>query len=319
MSVSENSFDELIYFENKIVNSSWPLITVITPFFNNSNLMETVYSVLEQDYPNIEYIIADDCSKINHSKSLLLQGLLETLNLTNFLSIRVQRQRNNVGTVKNLNDAIKQSKGKYIFILSADDLFYNKHVLKEWTQFLISEKALISTAKRLICKINKKNMQCIRPLRKEISNMTNLNPSELYLTLKYDNYISGCCTAYSKKCFEQYGYFDESYKLLEDHPMILHLLKQHVKIAFWDKIAIYYMTGGVSAQENINEVFEQDVETLLKHEACYNGDDISKIINAHRKEKQKTIQFYQYWNQKKFLKASRCDMQKTVKEILKPR
>lgn len=309
---------EYKFLSNEIIDAAKPIVTVITPYYNNAGLLTTIESVLQQDCLNIEYIIADDSSKNIDVTIKAITELLNKRELTNFFSIRLLKQEKNIGTVKNLNNAIKCSSGDILYFLAADDIFYNESVLTEWTKFFKNNGTFVSTAKRVICKKTTGNVQCIRPKKQQIKNIKYLSPQDLYFTMAYENYILGCCTAYKKQCFEKYGYLDESYKLLEDHPMILSLLKKDVQISFWDEIAIYYMDDGISSAAKFNETFEQDVIKLLEKEALHQGDNVEKIIGEHKVRKNKLVYFYEKWREKRYWQATKIYPKQTIKELLKP-
>jgi len=91
-----------------------PLVTIITPVYNcEKYITETVKSVLSQDYPNLEYYIADDGS--SDKSPDILMDLQETDNRIRVLC------KSNEGEQKTVNLLLRFVTGKYFFIVNADD------------------------------------------------------------------------------------------------------------------------------------------------------------------------------------------------------
>jgi glycosyltransferase involved in cell wall biosynthesis len=106
------------------MNSDLPLVSVITGYYNRKeNLFESVSSVLNQDYPNFEYIIFDDCSDDGTFQ------LLEQFEKNSKLLL--YRNEENLGLTKGLIQAISKSKGKYIAIHGAGDISLPKRLSKQ--------------------------------------------------------------------------------------------------------------------------------------------------------------------------------------------
>lgn len=93
---------------------SHPLVTVITPAYNLAEyLPETIESVLNQDYPNIEIIVLDDGSKDNTREVLArYDGRIHW------------ESHENMGEARTVNKGFKMAKGDYVVIVNADDPIY---------------------------------------------------------------------------------------------------------------------------------------------------------------------------------------------------
>ena len=89
----------------------FPLVSIVTPTYNQAQyLAETIDSVLEQDYPNVEYIVLDDGSTDDTS------SVLERYNGL----IRHERHAN-MGQARTLNCGWAMTNGQIIGYLSSDD------------------------------------------------------------------------------------------------------------------------------------------------------------------------------------------------------
>jgi glycosyltransferase involved in cell wall biosynthesis len=93
-----------------------PLVTIICLCYNHGEfVLESLHSVINQQYKNIELIIVDDCSPDN-SKSIIEKWLLD------YPGILFIANETNLGNTKSFNKALKVAKGDYIIDLAADDI-----------------------------------------------------------------------------------------------------------------------------------------------------------------------------------------------------
>ncbi len=93
-----------------------PLVTIICLSYNHEKfVVETLNSVVNQNYSPIELIIVDDCSS-DATKSVIEDWLLSHSD-ARFIANEV-----NLGNTKSFNNALKIAKGNYIIDLAADDL-----------------------------------------------------------------------------------------------------------------------------------------------------------------------------------------------------
>ena len=112
---------------------NFPLVTIICLCYNHEQfVVESLHSVLNQSYKNIELIIADDCSTDSSKKTI--KNWLEKYPEIQFITNEI-----NLGNTKTFNKALKFAKGNYIIDLAADDVLLRDCVEQQIAAFLNSE------------------------------------------------------------------------------------------------------------------------------------------------------------------------------------
>lgn len=246
------SYEEHIYFEKK--NGSIRFSIVIPCFNNHQYLEDCLISVLHQTFDDIEIIVVDD-----HSKTFDINGVvsfIEENKNDNISKVVVYQNPQNYGTVKSLNEAIKERiTGDYIKIVAADDALYNDSVLEDVAKNFQASSSEVHVYDVMKCD---SDMKEIRVYRNGFLDTINSSSSfENFKKLCVRNKIYATGVFFKKEFFATYGYFDEKYRLLEDWPTWLRYLLSGGNFKYFRRISTKYRTNaGVVA--NCNSLFLED-------------------------------------------------------------
>ncbi len=105
-----------------------PLVSVIIPAYNHEKFVqETILSIINQTYQNIELLILDDGSK--DSTWQKIQQMKDDC-LKRFANVSFETQSNH-GTCYTLNRLFSYTKGKYIYLIASDDIAKPDAIKKE--------------------------------------------------------------------------------------------------------------------------------------------------------------------------------------------
>ena len=105
-----------------------PTVSFVVPCYKLAHLLpECIGSIVSQTYEDFEVLVMDDCSPDGTAEIAQSYG-----------DSRVKHIRNdfNLGHLRNYNKGIGLARGKYIWLISADDYHRKPHVLQIYVEVL---------------------------------------------------------------------------------------------------------------------------------------------------------------------------------------
>jgi glycosyltransferase involved in cell wall biosynthesis len=207
-----------------------PLVSICVPTYNAQRyLAESLTSVVNQTYQNIEILIVDDGST-DQTGDIISEFAQK------YPQIRSIKNERNIGLVENWNKCLKEARGEWIKFHFHDDLAqsvcieemvnsikYTAHKLVLCDREYFFEEGVPETLENFLS--NK-----VRRLSNYFSDERNIVGAEMFCELWYQHLLGNNILGepivglFNKQAVKKYGFFDKS-------------LKQIVDFEYWARIA----------------------------------------------------------------------------------
>jgi glycosyltransferase involved in cell wall biosynthesis len=206
----------------------FPLVSIITVCYNSAKTIEqTIQSVLQQTYRNIEYILIDGVSN---------DGTLDIIKKYEAVFIKEKKTFKYIsepdkGIYDAMNKGITLAQGKWIGIINSDD-FYEKRTIELVSDCFISNPDIDIVHGNLNfidetgrCKIEK--------------------PKEDISFLRTTMIVFHPTIFIKKALYEKHGLFDLKYKLIADWELLLRFYDNQALFFHLDEILSNFRGGGL--------------------------------------------------------------------------
>ena len=180
---------------------NFPLVSVICLSYNHeAYVVEALNSVINQTYPNVELLIADDCSTDNSVE--VIQNWLENHPEVDFLT-----NEKNLGNTKTFNQLAKKAKGEFIIDLATDDILLPNCIEKQVKTFQNSKFKNLAIVYGNLIEIDE-NGNFIENYYKEEDHPES---GDIYkMVIGRTTKICSVSSMIKKSVLEKLGYYDEN-------------------------------------------------------------------------------------------------------------
>jgi len=217
-------------------NIKWPLLSIVVPTYNSVlTIAETLESIVNQTYPNLEVLVVDGLSNDNTCE-VVNNFMLKN----NFIKLISEKD---TGVYDAMNKGLKLSKGDFLYFMGSDDVFYNNAIVDK-----------ILTKENRVYDFIYGNVKFKKS--KEI------HSGESSLLKLIEDQISICHQAifYSRSTFDTIGFYDLKYFIHADYDFNIRCFKnENIKIKFVDCIVAIFNEAGLSGLNSNADGFHTDL------------------------------------------------------------
>lgn len=227
-----------------------PKISIITPSYNQGQFIErTIRSILEQNYPGLEYIVMDGGST---------DGTLDILRQYE-KNLKWSSEKDE-GQADAINKGIRMATGDIIAYLNSDDVLEPGALLRVAEYFAAHPEAMWLTGK---CRIIDEHDREIRPMITAYKNFLLRHYS--YRMLLVTNPISQPATFWRRGIVREFGLFDVNEHLVMDYEYWLRI-GRHYNPGILDEFLARFRVHGRAKTVSTNfSNFKQELAVAKKY------------------------------------------------------
>lgn len=217
-----------------------PLVSVIVITYNSAlHVEETLESVRNQSYKNIELIVSDDASTDN---TVQIAQEWAAKNRASLADIKIVSASHNMGIPGNCNQGLAVATGTWVKLIAGDDVLMTNCIEDNigFAEQHPEAHAVHSQSKYYKNTFEESNLLYIRQIEKELFNKKNISATEQFRLLLQGCHVNTPTVIIKKEIYDTLGNFDEQFRTLEDWPMWVRLSKYGVKFYCLPKPTVKY-------------------------------------------------------------------------------
>lgn len=249
-----------------------PLISILVVCYNNQQyIFETLQSIFDQTYPNIEILIGDDASETFNAEALI--NWINKHKTSNIKKVAIFENEKNVGTVANIENLQQKSSGEFLLQIAADDALYDSTVIekayRKAAEIGDDAEMIVGQTEMWDVTLKKKLGDFISP--EVAAFLKDAAPEEVFAECSY-RVILPACYLYRRSLLDKTGKLSDLYRLVEDWPMHLRAARQGVKPYYLDSVSfLKHRDGGIShgnlaQSKKMYLTFYEDILKLYEYE-----------------------------------------------------
>lgn len=245
------------------------LVSICVVTYNSSStILETLDSIRNQTYPEIELIISDDASKDDTVK--VCRDWLVT-NQDRFVSACIVETPQNTGISANCNRAFSKAGGDWIKVIAGDDCLGKDCISLnvEYTKAHPDTDILFSR----ICPFGDTSKISIYEKR-FLYGYFHLSHRAFFYRLLIGNFLPAATSFIRRSAYLELGGFDESISFIEDWPFWIKAYVSGRKISFMNKTTVNYRMAETSISMNSKK--SEAFNTSMAKATKYAENQISK-------------------------------------------